>query len=96
MFAAPIGVPETVLLEYTKSSKKSAPSKKSPTAKSAPVGTAKKNVQRDTASILAAALSEKKPGPTSKAEAPAFSKPAAKPAAKKATSDKTSEKKPTT
>ena len=67
----------------TKSSKKSAPSKKSPTAKSAPVGTAKKNVQRDTASILAAALSEKKPGPTSKAEAPAFSKPAAKPAAKK-------------
>ncbi len=69
----------------TKSSKKSAPSKKSPTAKSAPVGTAKKNVQRDTASILAAALSEKKPGPTSKAEAPAFSKPAAKPAAKKVT-----------
>ena len=67
----------------TKRSNKPVPSKKPPAAKSAPVGTAKKNVQRDTASILAAALSEKKPGPTSKAEAPAFSKPTAKPAAKK-------------
>ena len=69
----------------TKPSNKSVSSKKPPAAKSAPVGTAKKNVQRDTASILAAALSEKKPGPTSKAEAPAFSKPTAKPAAKKVT-----------
>ena len=69
----------------TKPSNKPVPSKKPSAAKSAPVGTAKKNVQRDTASILAAALSEKKPGPTSKAEAPAFSKPAAKPAAKKVT-----------
>ena len=67
----------------TKRSNKPVPSKKPPAAKSAPVGTAKKNVQRDTASILAAALSEKKPGPTSKAEATSFSKPAAKPAAKK-------------
>ena len=67
----------------TKPSNKPVPSKKPSAVKSAPVGTAKKNVQRDTASILAAALSEKKPGPTSKAEAPAFSKPAAKPAAKK-------------
>ena len=67
----------------TKSSNKSAPSKKSSAAKTAPVGTAKKNVQRDTASILAAALSERKPGPTSKAEAPALSKPTAKPVAKK-------------
>ena len=67
----------------TKPSNKPVPSKKPSAAKSAPVGTAKKNVQRDTASILAAALSEKKPGPTSKAEAPAFSKPTAKPAAKK-------------
>lgn len=67
----------------TKSSNKAVPSKKPSAAKSAPVGTAKKNVQRDTASILAAALSERKPGPTSKAEAPAFSKPTAKPVAKK-------------
>ena len=69
--------------DATKSSNKSAPSKKPSAAKTAPVGTAKKNVQRDTASILAAALSERKPGPTSKAEAPAFSKPTAKPVAKK-------------
>ena len=67
----------------TKPSNKPVPSKKPLAAKSAPVGTAKTNVQRDTASILAAALSERKPGPTSKAEATAFSKPVAKPAAKK-------------
>lgn len=43
----------------------------------------KKNVQRDTASILAAARSGVKPGPVSKADAPAAAKPAAKkPAAK--------------
>ncbi len=43
----------------------------------------KKNVQRDTASILAAARGGAKPGPVSKADAPAAAKPAAKkPAAK--------------
>ena len=43
----------------------------------------KKNVQRDTASILAAARSGGRPGPVSKAAAPALAKPAAKKAAAK-------------
>jgi len=54
-------------------------------AKAAPVGQgAKKNVQRDTASILAAARAGAKPGPVSKAEAPAAARPAKPPAAKAA------------
>ncbi len=57
--------------------------KKTATTKPSPVDGAKKNVQRDTASILAAARGGAKPGPVSKADAPAFSKPTAKPAAKK-------------
>lgn len=44
----------------------------------------KKNVQRDTASILAAARAGAKPGPVSKADAPAASKPVAKRPAKPA------------
>jgi len=43
----------------------------------------KKNVQRDTASILAAARSGARPGPVSKAAAPVLAKPAAKKAAAK-------------
>ena len=69
--------------------KVSKPAAKQPAAKKAAspkqpaVSGAKKNVQRDTASILAAARAGAKPGPVSKAEAPGFSKPSAKPAAKK-------------
>ena len=59
--------------------------KKTATAKPVAVDGAKKNVQRDTASILAAARSGAKPGPVSKAEAPALTKPTAKPVAKKVT-----------
>ena len=57
--------------------------KKAASAKPPVVSGAKKNVQRDTASILEAARAGKKPGPVSKSESPGFSKPAAKPAAKK-------------
>ena len=62
------------------------PAAKKPAAeKAAPAGQgAKKNVQRDTASILAAARAGAKPGPVSKAEAPAAVRPAAKPAGKPA------------
>lgn len=67
----------------TKPAAKQPAAKKTATAKPSPVDGAKKNVQRDTASILAAARSGAKPGPVSKAEAPAFSKPTAKPVAKK-------------
>ena len=69
--------------------KSSTPAAKQPAAKKAVaaktpvVSGAKKNVQRDTASILEAARAGTKPGPVSKSEAPGFSKPAAKPAAKK-------------
>jgi cytochrome b6-f complex iron-sulfur subunit len=59
--------------------------KKTATAKPVEVDGAKKNVQRDTASILAAARAGAKPGPVSKAEAPALTKPTAKPVAKKVT-----------
>ncbi|MGB0655027.1 MAG: ubiquinol-cytochrome c reductase iron-sulfur subunit [Pirellulales bacterium] len=70
--------------------KKSAPAAKQPAAKKAVsakkpvVSGAKKNVQRDTASILEAARAGTKPGPVSKSEAPGFSKPTVKPAVKKA------------
>lgn len=70
--------------------KKPAPAAKQPAAKKAVsakkpvVSGAKKNVQRDTASILEAARAGTKPGPVSKSEAPGFSKPTVKPAVKKA------------
>ncbi|MGA1617065.1 MAG: ubiquinol-cytochrome c reductase iron-sulfur subunit [Pirellulales bacterium] len=57
---------------------KPAPAKKP----NAPVAGPKKNVQRDTASILAAARSGAKPGPVGKAEAPVVAKPQARSAAK--------------
>ena len=61
------------------------PAAKKPAAEKAPAGQgAKKNVQRDTASILAAARAGAKPGPVSKAEAPAAARPPAKPAGKPA------------
>lgn len=67
----------------TKPAAKQPVAKKSATAKPPAVSGAKKNVQRDTASILEAARAGKKPGPVSKSESPGFSRPAAKPAAKK-------------
>lgn len=57
--------------------------KKAASPNSPAVSGAKKNVQRDTASILEAARAGTKPGPVSKSEATGFSKPKAKPAAKK-------------
>ncbi len=70
--------------QASKPAAKQPAAKKPATAKPPAVSGAKKNVQRDTASILEAARAGTKPGPVSKAEAPGFSKPAAKPAAKKA------------
>lgn len=70
--------------QASKPAAKQPAAKKPATAKPPAVSGAKKNVQRDTASILEAAIAGTKPGPVSKAEAPGFSKPAAKPAAKKA------------
>ena len=57
--------------------------KKTATAKPVEVDGAKKNVQRDTASILAAARAGAKPGPVSKAEAPAPDKASCKARSKK-------------
>lgn len=57
---------------------KPAPAKKPAASVAGP----KKNVQRDTASILAAARSGAKPGPVGKAAAPAVAKPPARAAAK--------------
>jgi len=53
------------------------PAAKAPAKPAAAVGAAKTGVQRDTASILAAARAGAKPGPVSKADAPV--RPAAKP-----------------
>ena len=73
--------------------KKAPAAKSKPTAKPAAAKTAatkpapavqgaKKNVQRDTASILAVARAGAKPGPVSKADAPSTARPVKKPAAK--------------
>jgi len=56
---------------------KTSPAAKPAAKAAAPAGGAKTGVQRDTASILAAARAAAKPGPVSKADAPA--RPAAKP-----------------
>ncbi len=75
---------ETTAAAKPKPAAKAAASKPAAAKPDAVVAGPKKNVQRDTASILAAARSGAKPGPVSKADAPAAAKPTAKPAAKSA------------
>jgi cytochrome b6-f complex iron-sulfur subunit len=73
---------ETAVATKPKPAAKAAASKPAAGKPAGAVAGPKKNVQRDTASILAAARSGAKPGPVSKADAPAAPKPAAKSATK--------------